>query len=126
MERLVDQVDVLVSEDFASVSGGSSPAPTKETQTQEETQLLRQSKVVLFDDDEHTYDYVVEMLVHCCGLKRESAFRCAVEVDLCGRTTVFFGTTQECIKRRDRIHAYGADPRLPRSRGSMRAEVQAR
>lgn len=106
--------------------GSGASAPAKETETEERTQLLRQSKVVLHDDDEHTYDYVVEMLVHCCSLSRESAFRCAVEVDLCGKTTVFYGTAEECRRRRDRIHAYGADPRLPRSRGSMKAEVQAR
>ena len=102
------------------------PAPVEETDTHERAQRSRLSKVVLFDDDEHTYDYVVEMLVHCCSLSRESAFRCAVEVDIRGVTTVFYGTSEECARRRDRIHAYGADPRLPRSRGSMKAEVQFR
>ena len=97
-----------------------------ETADETETQLSPLFKVVLFDDDEHTYDYVVEMLVDCCSLSKESAFRCAVEVDLSGRTTVFYGTVSECRRRCDRIHAYGADPRLPRSRGSMRAEVQER
>ena len=106
--------------------GAGIPLAETETDTEEKTLLLRQSKVVLFDDDEHTYDYVVEMLVHCCSLSRESAFRCAVDVDLCGRTTVFYGTGEECLRRRDRIHAFGADPRLPRSRGSMKAEVQVR
>lgn len=122
-----------MDEDHVDMSGASqSPlgagAPIEETvtETEEKTQLLRQSKVVLYDDDEHTYDYVVEMLVHCCGLSRESAFRCAVEVDLCGKTTVFYGTADECRRRRDRIHDFGADPRLPRSRGSMKAEVQSR
>jgi ATP-dependent Clp protease adaptor protein ClpS len=97
-----------------------------ETETETKTELAPVCKVVLFDDDEHTYDYVVEMLVECCLLSGESAFRCAVEVDLSGRTTVFYGTRDECRRRCDRIHAYGADPRLPRSRGSMKAEVQDR
>lgn len=97
-----------------------------ETETDTMSELAPLCKVVLFDDDEHTYDYVVEMLVECCSLSAESAFRCAVEVDLSGRTTVFYGTRDECRRRCDRIHAYGADPRLPRSRGSMKAEVQDR
>lgn len=122
MERPLEQVDIHMNDLRAS----NAPLPAKETETEERTQLLRQSKVVLFDDDEHTYDYVVEMLVHCCSLSRESAFRCAVEVDLCGKTTVFYGTSEECRRRCDRIHAFGADPRLPRSRGSMKAEVQLR
>lgn len=122
----MDEGDLDVNDSFHSMRGSGAPTTEAETDTQEKTLLLRQSKVVLFDDDEHTYDYVVEMLVHCCSLSRESAFRCAVEVDLCGRTTVFYGTGEECRKRRDRIHAFGADPRLPRSRGSMKAEVQVR
>ncbi|HXP90988.1 MAG TPA: ATP-dependent Clp protease adaptor ClpS [Fibrobacteria bacterium] len=95
-------------------------------ETETDSALAPLFKVVLFDDDEHTYDYVVELLVDCCSLSRESAFRCAVEVDLSGRTTVFYGTGDECRRRRDRIVGYGADPRLPRSRGSMKAEVQGR
>jgi ATP-dependent Clp protease adaptor protein ClpS len=103
-------------------------SPDTGTQTEElaETALAPVYKVVLFDDDEHTYDYVVEMLVDCCSLSRQSAFRCAVEVDLSGRTTVFYGTLDDCRRRHERIQAYGADPRLPKSRGSMKSEVQSR
>ena len=39
-------------------------------QTMEETQVSPQWKLVLLDDDDHTYDYVVEMLMHCCGLSK--------------------------------------------------------
>lgn len=95
-------------------------------QTMEATELAPQWKVVLLDDDDHTYDYVVEMLMHCCSLSKESAFRCAVEVDLSGETTVFYGTRTECQRRQSKIHAFGADPRLLRSRGSMSAEIRSR
>src|SRR5580693_1136760 len=44
--------------------------------------------VVLLDDDEHTYDYVVEMLTQIFCLPAEMAFRHAVEVDTAGRTVV--------------------------------------
>lgn len=81
-------------------------------------------KVVLFNDEEHTYDYVVEMLTFVCKLSRENAFRCAVEVDLTGRTIVCYGTRSECESTRSKILAYGPDHRLPQSMGSMRAEVQ--
>ncbi|MBK8802515.1 MAG: ATP-dependent Clp protease adaptor ClpS [Fibrobacteres bacterium] len=96
------------------------------TETATDSELCPLFKVVLLDDDEHTYDYVVEMLCATCNLSRESAFRCAVEVDLIGKTTVFYGTLEQCKNRAARILAYGADPRLPRSRGSMKAEVHER
>lgn len=117
MERPVDPLD-------NHLANSTSPETTVENESL--TELAPVFKVVLFDDDEHTYDYVVELLVDCCSLSRESAFRCAVEVDVQGKTTVFFGTRDECRRRCERILAYGADPRLQRSKGSMKAEVQSR
>jgi ATP-dependent Clp protease adaptor protein ClpS len=107
-------------------SGMTEPESEFGVQTMEETQVSPQWKVILLDDDEHTYDYVVEMLMHACSLSKESAFRCAVEVDLSGETTVFYGTHEECKRRQGKIHGYGADPRLLRSRGSMQADIRGR
>ena len=104
----------------------TTPQSENETETGSQPAFAPLFKVVLFDDNEHTYDDVVEMLVDCCGLSRESAFRCAVEVDLAGKTTVFYGPLEACRKCCEKIHAYGADPRLPRSSGSMNAQVMTR
>ena len=96
----------------------------EETETEPRTQTSEPCKVILFNDEEHTYDYVVEMLVHASRLSRENAFRCAVEVDLTGRTIVHYGTREECEGVVTRITAYGPDHRLPQSMSSMKAEVQ--
>jgi ATP-dependent Clp protease adaptor protein ClpS len=96
----------------------------QDTETATEARAERACKVILFNDEEHTYDYVVEMLSHACGLSREKAFRCAVEVDLTGRTIVFYGSRPACIGVVSKIHAYGPDHRLPQSMSSMKAEVQ--
>ena len=82
--------------------------------------------VILWNDDDHTYDYVVEMLTSVCKLSKENAFRCAVEVDLTGRTTVRYGSRDDCSATCRQIRAYGPDHRLPQSMGSMNAEVQGR
>jgi ATP-dependent Clp protease adaptor protein ClpS len=77
--------------------------------------------VVLLDDDEHTYDYVIEMLQKLFVLSKEAAFRHAIEVDTAGRTIVITCERPEAEFARDQIHAYGADPRMPKSKGSMSA-----
>jgi ATP-dependent Clp protease adaptor protein ClpS len=100
------------------------PGTELDTKAETEPKEARACKVILFNDEEHTYDYVVEMLSHACGLAREKAFRCAVEVDLTGRTTVYFGSRPACAAVVAKIHAYGPDHRLPQSMSSMRAEVQ--
>lgn len=123
MERLVGEIDQRMTSDSTTTAN---PETEKVTETGSQPAFAPLFKIVLFDDDEHTYDYVVELLVDCCGLSKESAFRCAVEVDLSGKTTVFYGPLDACRRRCERILAYGADPRLPRSKGSMKAEVQSR
>ena len=80
--------------------------------------------VVLLDDDEHTYDYVVEMLSKIFCLSTEAAFRHAVEVDTTGRTIVITCEREQAEFGRDQIHSYGADPRMPVSKGSMSAIVE--
>lgn len=77
--------------------------------------------VVLLDDDEHTYDYVIEMLQKLFVLSAEAALRHAVEVDATGRTVVITCEKPEAEFARDQIHAYGADPRMPKSKGPMSA-----
>jgi ATP-dependent Clp protease adaptor protein ClpS len=79
--------------------------------------------VVLLDDDEHTYDYVVEMLCKLFVLSAEAAFQRAVEVDTTGRTIVITCELEQAEFGRTQIHSYGADPRMPESKGSMRAIV---
>jgi ATP-dependent Clp protease adaptor protein ClpS len=77
--------------------------------------------VVLLDDDEHTYDYVIEMLQKLFFLPLDAAFQHAVEVDTTGRTIVITCERPEAEFARDQIHGYGADPRMPKSKGSMSA-----
>lgn len=79
--------------------------------------------VVLLDDDEHTYDYVIEMLQKLFLFSENAAFEHAVEVDTMGKTIVMTCDLPAAEFARDQIHSYGADPRMPKSKGSMSAMV---
>ena len=93
----------------------------RERQREETVPLYR---VVLLDDNDHTYDYVIEMLSKIFLLPAEIAFQHAIEVDTTGRTIVMTCERDQAEFGRDQIHAYGADPRMPRSKGSMSAIVE--
>ena len=80
--------------------------------------------VVLLDDSEHTYDYVVEMLEKLFALSEADAWNHAVEVDNTGRTIVITCELPAAEFGRDQIHAFGADWRMPNSKGSMSAIVE--
>ena len=101
----------------AAVAPRVNPA-SRSKETEQQGHLFH---VVLLDDDEHTYDYVVEMLQRLFILSLETAFQHAVEVDTTGRTIVITCERPEAEFARDQIHAYGADPRMPKSKGSMSA-----
>ena len=80
--------------------------------------------VVLLDDAEHTYDYVIEMLEKLFALSTAEAWNRAVEVDTTGRTIVITCEREAAEFGRDQIHAFGADWRMPSSKGSMSAIVE--
>src|SRR6202012_6008526 len=94
---------------------------TRETarETQDEEQLTPLFNVVLLDDDDHTYDYVIEMLAKIFLMPPEVAYHHAVEVDQSGRTIVMTCEREQAEFGSDQIHGYGADPRMARSKGSM-------
>jgi ATP-dependent Clp protease adaptor protein ClpS len=81
-------------------------------------------QVVLLDDDDHTYDYVIEMLQKIFIFSADQALRHAQEVDAMGRTRLITCELPEAEYARDQIHAYGADWRMERSKGSMSTVVE--
>lgn len=80
--------------------------------------------VVLLDDDDHTYEYVILMLQKLFGHPLERCYQMAREVDSTGRVIVYSTHRERAELERDRIHAYGADPRIPRCKGSMSAIIE--
>jgi len=80
--------------------------------------------VVLLDDDDHTYDYVIEMLGDLFGHGRETAFKMAREVDTAGRVIVETAVFERAEFRQHQIHAYGPDWRIERCQGAMRAVLE--
>jgi ATP-dependent Clp protease adaptor protein ClpS len=100
--------------------------PGKETGTEARDQdsLTPLYRVVLLDDNDHTYDYVIEMLQKIFIFSMQEAFRHAEEVDARGRTVLITCELPQAEFARDQIQMYGPDWRLPRSKGSMSAVVE--
>src|SRR5881397_4229795 len=80
--------------------------------------------VIILNDDDHTFEYVIEMLQAIFGLPYATALAHTVEADSTGSSIVFTTTLKEAEHKRDQIHAYGPDWRLPHSRGSVAALVE--
>jgi ATP-dependent Clp protease adaptor protein ClpS len=95
-----------------------------ETIDRDETALVPQYHVVLLDDNDHSYDYVMEMLCSIFGHSQDTSYQMACEVDAKGRVIVFTTYKERAELKRDQIQGYGADWRIPRCKGSMSAIVE--
>ena len=93
----------------------------------EKKQLKRQPpyNVILLNDDDHTYEYVILMLQSLFGYPPEKGFLLAEEVDKQGRVIVLTTTMEHAELKRDQIHAYGPDKGIARCKGSMSATIEA-
>ena len=80
--------------------------------------------VVLLDDNDHTFDYVIEMLGRVFGHSAQTGFLMAHEVDSTGRVIVLTTHMEHAELKRDQIHGFGRDIRLMRCKGSMSATIE--
>jgi ATP-dependent Clp protease adaptor protein ClpS len=96
------------------------------THVEEEEKVKRQPpyNVILLNDDDHTYDYVISMLQTIFGYPPEKGFQMAKEVDTTGRVIVLTTTMEHAELKRDQIHAFGPDKQLARCKGSMSAMIE--
>ena len=68
--------------------------PYTSPEAQEETATIEDSgcSLVLFNDDVHTFDYVIKALIDICRHTAEQAEQCAILVHCTGRCTVKQGS----------------------------------
>ena len=90
----------------------------------EKTHRIPLYHIILLDDNDHTYEYVIEMLGQLFGHSPLTAFKMAREVDTTGKVIVDTTSKERAELKRDQIHAYGPDWRLSHSQGSMNAILE--
>jgi ATP-dependent Clp protease adaptor protein ClpS len=99
------------------------PAP-KVPRAKHKQKPLPPFNVVLLDDDDHSYQYVIEMLGELFAHPPERAFKMAEEVDSTGRVIVLSTHKEKAELKRDQILAYGKDPIMAVCKGSMSAIIE--
>ena len=80
--------------------------------------------VILWNDDDHTYEYVMMMMKELFRLPIEEGFQVAKEVDQSGRAICLTTTREHAELKRDQIHAYGKDNMIARCKGSMSSTIE--
>jgi ATP-dependent Clp protease adaptor protein ClpS len=80
--------------------------------------------VVLLDDDDHSYEYVIEMMQTIFASPLPKAFEVAKRVDTAGRAVCLITHKEHAELKRDQILAFGPDKRIARCKGSMSAIIE--
>jgi ATP-dependent Clp protease adaptor protein ClpS len=91
---------------------------------EQKTEGLPPYNVVLLDDNDHSYEYVILMLKKIFGHPIEKGFKMAQEVDAKGRVIVATTNLEQAELKRDQIQTFGPDPLIPRCKGSMSALIE--
>ena len=94
--------------------------------TKKKTRPKRQPRyhVILWDDNDHTYDYVIQMMRELFGFPEQQGMQIAEVVDRTGRAVCLTTTREHAELKRDQIHAYGKDSLIRQCKGSMWASIE--
>jgi ATP-dependent Clp protease adaptor protein ClpS len=102
------------------------PEPIVRTKEKHKDKTKKQPPyhVILLNDDDHSFEYVIGMLQKLFGHPPEKGYQMALEVHTRGRVVVDTTSKERAELKRDQIHAFGADPWIARCQGSMSATIE--
>jgi len=103
--------------------GATTVAPKKQRAEDKQAQRQPRYNVLLWDSDDHTFDYVQKMLRALFGHQPEQCKKIADTVDKDGKAVVLTTTREHAELKRDQIHAYGKDD-IEESKGSMWSTIE--
>ena len=100
------------------------PRPDVIVEDDPEIELEKRYHLLLHDSDDHSYEYVIEMLGAIFNYSREKAFALASLIDGNGKGIVETSDYDTVSRHQNQIHAYGPDPRIPHCKGPLSATIE--
>ena len=101
-----DEADVAVMEPQVVVKPKPKPAkPDPETKKKRQPPYA----VILHNDDDHTFQYVIDLLMKLFAYPLEKAFVLTTQVHTQGKSIVWSGTLELAELKRDQVRGFGPD-----------------
>lgn len=85
---------------------------------------LPRYQVILWNDDEHSFEYVIRMMRKIFGYDKTRGMIIACGVHSCGKTPVATLPLEVAELRRDQIRSFGPDPLIQNCATSMFATLE--
>ncbi len=100
------------------------PVVRREARQDQKRKRQPRYHVILWDDDDHSYEYVIMMMRKLFGHSIEAGFKIAEQVDRGGKAVCLTTTREHAELKRDQIHSFGRDNLIERCQGSMSATIE--
>jgi len=112
--------------DFAGDDTVVSTMTAPKTGTTTNTQTKRQPpyNVVILNDEEHTFEYVIELLTKLFRHPLPTAEALTWQIHNSGRAIVLTTHKEKAELKRDQVLSYGADPRMSISKGPLGCYIE--
>ena len=95
-----------------------------EVTTEQQTRRLPPYNVVILNDEEHTFDYVIELLTRLFAHPLSTAKELTWKIHNSGRAVVYTTHKEKAELKRDQVLAYGPDPRMSISKGPLGCYIE--
>ncbi len=105
-------------------SQAASAVVEPEVTTEQQTRRLPPYNVVILNDEVHTFDYVIELLIKIFRHTKPKAEELTLRIHNSGRAIVLTTHKELAELKRDQVIAYGPDPRMQESKGPLRCYVE--
>jgi ATP-dependent Clp protease adaptor protein ClpS len=100
--------------------------PRTKTKADTTTQSQRQPpyNVVILNDEEHTFDYVIDLLIKLFRHSLPTAQELTWRIHSTGRAIVYTTHREKAELKREQVLAWGPDPRMSISKGPLGCYVE--
>ena len=102
------------------------PTPRSKSKADTTTQTQRQPpyNVVILNDEEHTFDYVIDLLTKIFRHSLATAQELTWRIHTTGRAIVYTTHKEKAELKRDQVLAWGPDPRMSISKGPLGCYIE--
>jgi ATP-dependent Clp protease adaptor protein ClpS len=115
-----DPADAGSDSDDTVVSTMSAPKTKNSTATKRQPPY----NVIVLNDEEHTFEYVIEMLSKLFGHGRSTGEAIAWTIHTRGKAIVYTTHKEKAELKREQVLSYGPDPRMELSRGPLGCYIE--
>ncbi len=112
--------DTAVAEPIVSTKS----APKSKTRDQNQTRRQPPYNVIILNDEEHSFEYVIELLCKIFRHPVNTAQDMTWKIHSTGRAIVFTTHKELAELKRDMVLAYGPDPRMSISKGPLDCYIE--